>query len=36
VPNSQQPATRYLVPDDRDFLAVYERVAGAGLAVPFK
>jgi hypothetical protein len=25
VPNDQQPATRYLVPDDRDFFAVYRR-----------
>ena len=28
VPNYQQPATRYLVPDDRDFFAVYRRVPG--------
>ena len=27
VPNTQQSATRYLVPDDRDFFAVYRRVA---------
>ena len=26
VPNYQQPATRYLVPDDRDFFAVYRRM----------
>ena len=35
VPNYQQPATRYLVPDDRDFFAVYRRLPGA-VAVPFK
>jgi len=35
VPNYQQPATRYLVPDDRDFFAVYRRVPGA-VTVPFK
>ena len=35
VPNYQQPATRYLVPDDRDFFAVYRRVAGP-VMVPFK
>jgi hypothetical protein len=35
VPNVQQPATRYLVPDDRDFFAVYRRLAGP-IAVPFK
>jgi len=34
VPNVQQPATRYLVPDDRDFVAVY-RLAGP-VTVPFK
>jgi hypothetical protein len=34
VPNGQQPATRYLVPDDRDFFAVYRRLAGASY-VPF-
>ena len=28
VPNVQQPATRYLVPDDRDFFAVYRRLSG--------
>lgn len=28
VPNVQQPATRYLVPDDRDFFAVYRRLPG--------
>jgi hypothetical protein len=35
VPNYQQPATRYLVPDDRDFFAVYRRLSGP-VAVPFK
>jgi hypothetical protein len=34
VPNYQQPATRYLVPDDRDFFAVYRRIAGP-VTVPF-
>jgi hypothetical protein len=28
VPNLNQPATRYLVPDDRDFFAVYSRLPG--------
>lgn len=36
VPNYQQPATRYLSPDDRDFFAVYTRVAGATRSVPFR
>ncbi len=35
VPNYQQPATRYLVPDDRDFFAVYRRVPGR-VTVPFR
>jgi len=35
VPNVMQPATRYLVPDDRDFFAVYRRLPGL-VAVPFK
>ena len=35
VPNYQQPATRYLVPDDRDFFAVYRRPAGP-ISVPLK
>jgi hypothetical protein len=35
VPNPQQPPTRYLVPDDRDFFAVYRRLPGA-VTVPFK
>lgn len=36
VPNGQQPASRYLVPDDRDFFAVYRRVPGGSLSVPFR
>jgi Phosphodiester glycosidase len=35
VPNYQQPSTRYLVPDDRDFFAVYRRVPGP-VTVPLK
>jgi hypothetical protein len=35
VPNYQQPATRYLVPDDRDFFAVYRRLPGP-VGVPLK
>ena len=35
VPNYQQPPTRYLVPDDRDFFAVYRRLPGA-VTVPLK
>ena len=35
VPNVQQSATRYLVPDDRDFFAVYRRLPGS-VSVPFK
>jgi hypothetical protein len=35
VPNYQQPATRYLVPDDRDFFAVYRRQPGP-VSVPLK
>jgi hypothetical protein len=35
VPNYQQPPTRYLVPDDRDFFAVYRRIPGA-VTVPFR
>jgi len=35
VPNYQQPATRYLVPDDRDFFAVYRRLPGP-VSVPFR
>lgn len=36
VPNLQQTASRYLVPDDRDFFAVYRRTAGSPGGVPFK
>jgi hypothetical protein len=35
VPNVQQSATRYLVPDDRDFFAVYQRLPGP-VTVPFR
>ena len=35
VPNVQQSAWRYLVPDDRDFVAVYRRLPGP-VTVPFK
>jgi len=35
VPNPMQPTTRYLVPDDRDFFAVYRRLPGP-ITVPFK
>jgi predicted DNA-binding transcriptional regulator AlpA len=35
VPNPMQPPTRYLVPDDRDFFAVYRRLPG-NVTVPFK
>jgi hypothetical protein len=35
VPNIQQPDTRYLVPDDRDFFAIYRRLPGP-VTVPFK
>ena len=35
VPNYQQPVGRYLVPDDRDFFAVYRRVPGP-VTVPFR
>ena len=35
VPNYQQSPTRYLVPDDRDFFAVYRRTPGP-FAVPFR
>lgn len=35
VPNYQQSQTRYLVPDDRDFFAVYRRLPGP-VTVPFK
>ena len=37
VPNTQQPTGRYLVPDDRDFFAVYRRTTTAALrSVPFR
>jgi hypothetical protein len=36
VPNNQQSSTRYLVPDDRDFFAVFRRVPGGAQAVPFR
>ena len=35
VPNVMQPTTRYLVPDDRDFFAVYRRLPGP-VTVPMK
>ena len=36
VPNSQQSIGRYLVPDDRDFFAIYRRIGRAALRhVPF-
>jgi Phosphodiester glycosidase len=35
VPNVMQPTTRYLVPDDRDFFAVYRRLPGP-VGVPMK
>ncbi len=35
APNYQQPPTRYLVPDDRDFFAIYRRLPGA-VSVPLK
>jgi len=35
VPNVQQSATRYLVPDDRDFFAIYRRVGSRSAMVPF-
>ena len=34
VPNVMQSATRYLVPDDRDFFAIYRRLPGP-VTVPF-
>jgi len=34
-PQPMQPPTRYLVPDDRDFIAVYRRLAGP-ISVPFR
>ena len=35
VPNDQQPATRYLAPDDRDFFAIYRLIPRANPLVPF-
>jgi hypothetical protein len=35
VPNAMQPPSRYLVPDDRDFVAVYRRLPGP-VTVPFR
>jgi len=35
VPNYQQSPSRYLVPDDRDFFAIYQRLPGP-VSVPFK
>jgi hypothetical protein len=35
VPNVMQSENRYLVPDDRDFFAVYRRLPGP-INVPFK
>lgn len=34
-PNPMRPPTRYLVPDDRDFSAVYRPLPGP-VTVPFK
>jgi hypothetical protein len=34
-PQPVRPATRYLVPDERDFFAVYRRRPGP-VTVPFK
>src|SRR5689334_3651457 len=34
VPNYQQSPSRYLVPDDRDFFAIYQRLPGP-VSVPF-
>jgi hypothetical protein len=36
VPNPMQATTRYLVPDDRDFFAVYRRLPGQPVNVPFR
>ena len=30
-----QPVSRYLVPDDRDFMAIYRRLPGP-VSVPFR
>jgi hypothetical protein len=34
-PQPMQPVTRYLVPEKRDFFAVYRRIPGR-VTVPFK
>jgi hypothetical protein len=37
LPNAQHPGiTRYLVPDDRDFFAVYTRDKNGDFSVPFR
>jgi phosphodiester glycosidase len=36
VPNGQQPPSRYLRPDDRDFFALYERNGSTSFSVPFR
>jgi hypothetical protein len=36
VPNGMQSTSRYLVPDDRDFFAVYRRVPHGSVQVPFR
>jgi hypothetical protein len=36
VPNSQQSADRYLVPDDRDFFVIYRRTPGLSPLVPLR
>jgi hypothetical protein len=36
VPNGQQPPSRYLRPDDRDFFAVYGRARSTSFFVPFR
>jgi Phosphodiester glycosidase len=36
VPNTQQSPRRYLAPDDRDFFALYRRLARGAAQVPFR
>jgi Phosphodiester glycosidase len=36
LPNYQEPVSRYLVPDSRDFFAVYRRIPGVPVTVPFR
>jgi hypothetical protein len=36
VPTGMQPATRYLVPDDRDFFAVYRKIPHGSTLVPLR